>query len=81
MYPQKSSLRSLVDKWLAPTPTRPLRVTRFGRTARGARYVCIEVARFDGPVTIAFFYHEEGAWGVFPLNPYLPRATRMAKVS
>lgn len=66
MGTEKTSLRSLVDKWLAPTPARPLRVTRFGRTASGVRFVCVEVLRLAGPLTIAFFYHEDGVWRVFP---------------
>jgi len=64
----KRSLRSQVDKWfaLAPTQLSPLRVTRIGRTAKGVRYVCVEVARIAGPLTIAFFHHEDGNWCVFP---------------
>ncbi|MDR8071882.1 hypothetical protein [Burkholderia cenocepacia] len=62
----KSSLRSLVDKWLGPTPARPLHVSRFGRTRDGIRYVCVEVLPLTGPLTIAFFYHEDGSWNVFP---------------
>lgn len=66
MDTEKTSLRSLVEKWLSPSPTIPLRVTRFGRTANGVRFVCVEVLRRAGPVTIAFFYHHDGAWRVFP---------------
>jgi hypothetical protein len=64
----KRSLRSQVDKWfaLAATQVSPLRVTRIGRTAKGVRYVCVEVARPADPLTIAFFYHEDGNWCVFP---------------
>ncbi len=62
----KTSLRSLVEKWFAPTLVSPLRVTRFGRTTNGVRYVCVEVARVAGPLTIAFFRHCEGDWRVFP---------------
>jgi hypothetical protein len=62
----KRSLRSQIEKWLAPTRVSPLRVTRFGRTRQGVRYVCVEVARFAGPLTIAFFHHEDGNWCVFP---------------
>ncbi|WP_321927493.1 hypothetical protein [Paraburkholderia guartelaensis] len=66
MDAEKTSLRSLAEKWLGPTPTRPVRVTRFGRTAKGVRYVALEVLRVAGPLTIAFFRHESGAWCVFP---------------
>jgi hypothetical protein len=62
---KEASLRSLVEKWLAPTPARPLRVTRFGRTANGVRYVRVEVLRLGGPLSIAFFY-KDGAWTVIP---------------
>jgi hypothetical protein len=62
----KTSLRSQADKWLAPTQVNPLRVNRFGRTANGVRYVCFEVSRVTGSLTIAFFQHGDGAWCVFP---------------
>ncbi|VVD94658.1 hypothetical protein PTE30175_01737 [Pandoraea terrae] len=62
----KTSLRSLIDKWLGPSPERQLGGTRFGRTANGVRYVSVEVLRMAGPLTIAFFRHEDGAWCVFP---------------
>ncbi|WJZ76476.1 hypothetical protein QEN71_11965 [Paraburkholderia sabiae] len=70
------SLRSLVDKWLAPTPARPLHVKQFGRTASGARFVDIEVVRLAGPLRIAFFYHEDGGWCVFPPNTGVARMAR-----
>ncbi|MGR8023270.1 hypothetical protein [Burkholderia cenocepacia] len=66
MGTEKIALRSLVDKWLAPTPAKPMRVARFGRTANGVFYVCVEVLRQSGPLTIAFFNHEQGVWRVFP---------------
>ncbi len=66
MDTERISLRALADKWLAPTPTRPLRVTRFGRTANGVRFVSIRVLRPSDPLTIAFFYHEDRIWRVFP---------------
>lgn len=62
----ETSLRSQVEKWLAPTPANPPRVSRFGRTVRGARYVCVETLRLAGPVMIVFFHHDDGAWRVFP---------------
>lgn len=68
MDTEQTSLRSLVDKWLAPTPARPARLKRFGRTAKGVRFVCLEVLRLADPLTIVFFYHEDGGWRVFPPN-------------
>ncbi|WP_153956359.1 hypothetical protein [Cupriavidus necator] len=67
-----TSLRSQIDKWLDLTLASPLRVSRFGRTTKGVRYVCVEVRRLAGPLTIAFFHHEGGAWQVFP-----PRTRQM----
>ena len=64
------------EKWLAPTQASPLRVTRFGRTKNGVRYVCVEVMRLAGPLTIAFFHHDEGDWNVFP-----PEKTSWAEMS
>nr|WP_241020199.1 hypothetical protein [Burkholderia sp. Ac-20345] len=66
MDTEKTSLRSLVEKWFAPTSERPLRVTRFGRMPSGVRFACIEARRNAGPMTIVFFYHGDGAWRVFP---------------
>ena len=76
METRKTSLRSQVEKWLAPTQTSPLRVTRYGRTKSGVRYVCVEVVRLAGPLTIAFFHHDEGDWNVFP-----PEKTGRAEMS
>jgi hypothetical protein len=76
MEAERTSLRSLVDKWLAPTHETPLRVIDFGRTATGARYISLEVVRMAGPLTIAFFRHDDGAWRVFPPAPV--RALLMA---
>jgi len=66
MDADKTSLRSLVDKWIAPTATCPVRVTRFGRTANGVRFICMEALRLAGPLTIVFFYHDDSAWRVCP---------------
>ena len=71
MDTDKTSLRSLVDKWIAPTATYPVRVTRFGRTTNGVRFVCMEALRLTGPLTIAFFHHDDGAWRVFPPSVHL----------
>ena len=70
MATEKSSLRSQVEKWLASAPGSPPRVTRFGRTPNGVRFVCIEGLRLAGPMTIAFFYHQRGVWRVFPPGAY-----------
>jgi hypothetical protein len=67
MTSAEKSLRSLVEKWLTPTSTTPVRVARFGRTAsKGRRYVHIEVLRPEGPVALFFFRHDDGTWRVFP---------------
>lgn len=63
---EQKSLRSLIDKWLAPTSARPARLTGFGRTAQGGRFVCLEALRSAEPLAIFFFYHGDGAWAVFP---------------
>ena len=61
------TLRSLVDKWLGPTPMTPLRVMGFGRLpSSGRRYVCVEALRPTGALTIYFFLHDDGRWCVFP---------------
>jgi hypothetical protein len=61
------SLRLLVDKWLAPTPAMPVRVTRFSRTnSNRRRYVRVEAMRPTGLLAILFFRHDDGSWCVFP---------------
>ncbi|WP_241023888.1 hypothetical protein [Burkholderia sp. Ac-20365] len=67
MNPGVMSLRMLVEKWFAPTSTKPARLVRFGRmTSDQRRYVCVESARPDGTLVIFFFRHDDGAWRVFP---------------
>ncbi|CAB3666364.1 hypothetical protein [Trinickia soli] len=69
-----SSLRQLVDKWLAPTAAVPARVTHVGRMLHDRhRYVCVEANHHTGTLAIFFFRHDDGAWRVFP-----PAATRPA---
>jgi hypothetical protein len=62
------SLHSLVDKWLAPTASTQIRVTRF-RPASGhyRRYVCVETERQNSTLSMFFFRHDDG-WCVFPPN-------------
>jgi hypothetical protein len=61
------SLRTQVDKWLAPGLSTPVRVTEFSRTrTSGIRYVCVETALPRGPRALLFFRHGDGCWCVFP---------------
>ncbi|TDN68857.1 hypothetical protein B0G77_2211 [Paraburkholderia sp. BL10I2N1] len=60
-------LRLLVEKWLTPTFSTPIRVTRFGRTGTSRRrYVRVEAQRPEGSVALFFFRHDDGTWHVFP---------------
>lgn len=70
----RTSLRELVNKWLAPTSATPGHVTHFGRTAlHRHRYVRVEALHTAGVLAIFFFRHDDGTWCVFP-----PAATRPA---
>lgn len=73
------SLRSLVDKWLAPTLSMPARVTEVGRLiTTHSRYVRIEGLTSSGPLTIVFFRHGDGSWRVFPpVRATLAMCTRL----
>ncbi|ASV96885.1 hypothetical protein CJU94_01060 [Paraburkholderia aromaticivorans] len=67
------SLRSLVNKWFAPTRSMPVRVTQTGRVlATHGRYVRLEGCTSRGPLTIVFFRHDDGSWFVFPPVPASP---------
>lgn len=66
------TLHFLVEKWLAPAPTTPVRVTRFSCTHSSLRrHVRVEALRPEGPVVILFFKHADGTWWLFP--PYTER--------
>jgi hypothetical protein len=70
----KESLRLVVEKWLGPTNTMPVRIARFGRmSSNQRRYVCVEASQSAGAVAIYFFLHDDGMWRVFP-----PAVNRMA---
>ncbi|WP_255580966.1 hypothetical protein [Caballeronia sp. dw_276] len=61
------SLRTQVEKWLAPGLSTPVRVTEFSRTpVGGRRYVCVETALPRGLRALLFFRHDDGCWCVFP---------------
>jgi hypothetical protein len=63
----EQSLRFLVEKWLAPGPSIPVRVTEFSRTRMGRRrYVRVETALAAGARGLFFFRHDDGCWCVFP---------------
>lgn len=67
MRSDEKSLRWLIDKWLAPTPATPVRVTRFGHAQLSRRrYVSVEASPSARPLTIFFFRHDDGSWCVFP---------------
>jgi hypothetical protein len=67
MYAAEKSLRWIVDKWLAPTPAMPARVTRLCRAgSRRGCVVCVETSRPGGVLSIVFFRHDDGSWNVFP---------------
>lgn len=82
MYTGEKSLHWIVDKWLAPTPAMPARVTCIRRTgSRRGRVVCVETSRPGGVLSIVFFRHDDGSWNVFPpaaerpaMNGYLRAA-------
>ncbi|QCP49918.1 hypothetical protein FAZ95_12475 [Trinickia violacea] len=75
----QSTLRRLVDKWLAPTPAAPARVIRFSRMPmHRRRYVCIETSHSSGTLSIFFFRHDDGSWCVFPPAAERPAMLRLA---
>jgi hypothetical protein len=61
------SLRSQVEKWLAPHFMSSVRVTEFGRTGSGSeRYVRVESWDDAGSHALFFFLQDERCWSVFP---------------
>jgi hypothetical protein len=63
----EKSLRSQVEKWLAPAPAIPVHVIEFGRTRRGgSRYVCVETA---GGARALFFFGTAMVDGACSLLP------------
>ena len=73
MDAERKPLRSLVDKWLAPTRSVPARVTETGRFGiAGVRFVRLEGRVPTGQLSIVFFRHGNGEWDVFPPVPPSP---------
>ncbi|MDR5735017.1 hypothetical protein QCE47_22125 [Caballeronia sp. LZ025] len=63
------SLRSQVEKWLAPASV-PVHVTKFSRTrADHTRYVCVETLQGAASRALFFFRHDDGQWCVYPPAP------------
>lgn len=67
------SLRSLIDKWLAPTAASPIHLTRMSRVkTRSQRCVHVECLGASGSLAFFFFRHVDGSWCVFPPTPERP---------
>jgi hypothetical protein len=63
------SLRFLVEKWVYPSPTAPVRVIEFSHTSLGRRRyvrVRVETKQPGGVRTLFFFRHDDECWHVFP---------------
>jgi len=73
MIRRQSSLRLLIGKWLAATPTKPVQIRRLARERSDRRrYVAVEVSRRAGGAAIWFFRHQDGSWEVFPPDVQRP---------
>ncbi|REE07491.1 hypothetical protein B0G71_8004 [Paraburkholderia sp. BL27I4N3] len=67
------SLRNVIEKWLAPTPASPIRLTRVRHAIPGPlRCVRAEALLASGPLAILFFQHGDGSWCVFPPESHRP---------
>ncbi|MFM0617467.1 hypothetical protein PQR37_25750 [Paraburkholderia nemoris] len=73
------SLRTMVQDWLAPDPTRGFRVSHYGRSVWG-RYVCVVADKGADPMVMFFYRHRDGKWCVFPPQPERP-AMRLAELN
>ena len=67
MNATEKSLHWIVDKWLAPTPSMPARITQIQHDrSQPHRFVRVEALRPSGLLSIIFFRHDDGSWNVFP---------------
>ncbi|VVE54220.1 hypothetical protein PTE30175_04810 [Pandoraea terrae] len=81
MSSDATSLRSLIDKWVASTPASPIRLTRLTYAKRrSVRCVRAESIRASGSLAIFFFRHDDGAWCVFPPMSERPTMRALMKV-
>jgi hypothetical protein len=72
------SLRLMVDHWLSPGPTDQVRVIRFrNRHSTQECYVCVETLSATRRVAMFFFYHQDGAWRIFPPSRERPSMRAM----
>ena len=63
----RETLRSMVDKWLAPNLLEEVRVTEFRHIGPNRDcYVRVEASRASGAIALFFFRHDDGSWCVFP---------------
>lgn len=67
MNSKELSLRSMIRKWLPPSPATAVRLTRCGGPHSKQRR-CVRVDFFEtkAPLTLFFFQHADGSWRVFP---------------
>jgi hypothetical protein len=73
---REHSLRTQVEKWLAPGLSAAVHVTEFSRTLAGRkRYVCVETSSPFGSRALLFFRHDDGCWCVFPPAANRPKVT------
>lgn len=67
MVSSGNSLRSMVERWLAPEFADQIRVTRFRNTRSTPEcYVCVETFNATKSLAMFFFRHQDGAWKIFP---------------
>lgn len=65
------SLRTMVEDWLAPDPTRGFRVSHVSRSG-GQRYVCVVADNGTGSRAMFFYRHPDGKWCIYPREPGRP---------
>ncbi|SAL72356.1 hypothetical protein AWB69_08792 [Caballeronia udeis] len=73
MEKTETSLRFMVEKWLALSSAMAVRVTRGSRARpHQMRSVCLEVSVSTGTFAIYFFRGGDGTWRVFPPDAERP---------
>lgn len=74
-----TSLRNLIDKWMAPTPGSPIALSR-PKSAKLMSLRCVRAESMgpSGPLAILFFRHGDGSWCVFPPTSERPTMQALA---